>query len=80
MSINTLHNLRVADLDSALREMERVGRGGKYLVVDTYRNEQEKVNLLYWQLTCESFHDVENWEWIYRHCGYRGDWGFIFFE
>ena len=38
------------------------------------------MNLLYWQLTCESFYDVENWEWIYRQCGYRGDWGFIFFE
>ena len=50
------------------------------LVVESFRNERERMNLLYWQLTCESFHDVENWEWIFRQCGYSGDWGFIFFE
>jgi protein-L-isoaspartate(D-aspartate) O-methyltransferase len=49
-------------------------------MVESWRNERERMNLLYWQLTCESFHDVKNWEWIYRQCGYQGDWGFIFFE
>lgn len=80
ISINTLHNLRCFDLDRALREIERVGRGGKYLCVESYRNEEEKVNLLYWQLTCESFYAPEEWQWWFERCGYSGDHSFIYFE
>lgn len=80
LSINTLHNLRCFDLEKALREIERVGRGAKYVCVESYRNEVEKVNLLYWQLTCESFYGPEEWEWWFASCGYRGDHSFIFFE
>jgi SAM-dependent methyltransferase len=79
ISLNTLHNLQCFELDRALREIERVGRN-KYIVVESYRNEEEKANLLYWQLTCESFHRPEGWEWWFRQTGYRGDHGFIFFE
>ena len=79
ISLNTLHNLHCYDLDKALREMERVGKK-KYLVVESYRNEEEKANLLYWQLTCESFCTPEEWEWWFKQTGYTGDFSFIFFE
>jgi ubiquinone/menaquinone biosynthesis C-methylase UbiE len=80
ISITTLHNLQCFDLDAALREIERVSRGGKYIVVESYRNEEEKANLLYWQLTCESFYRPEAWEWWWKHTGYTGDYSFIYFE
>jgi protein-L-isoaspartate(D-aspartate) O-methyltransferase len=80
LSVNTLHNLRVAELDLALREIERVGRGPKYVVVDTFRNEQEKVNLMYWQLTCQCFYTPEDWEWWFRRTGYSGDHSYVWFE
>lgn len=79
-SINTFHNLRVFDLKCAVEEMERVGRGAKWLCVESYRNEREKMNLLYWQLTCASFYDTDEWKWLYQQWGYTGDCGFIFFE
>lgn len=79
-SINTLHNLYCFELDKALREIERVSKGNKYIVVESYRNEEEKANLLYWQLTCESFYTPEEWEWWFNHCGYSGDNSFIYFE
>jgi len=79
-SINTLHNLKVAELRAAIGEIERVGRGGKWICVESYRDEREKANLLYWQLTCMSFYMPDEWEWLYRQWGYRGDYGFIFFE
>lgn len=79
-SVNTLHNLHNYDLNQALREMERVGKNHKYLVVESYRNEEEKANLLYWQLTCESFCTPEEWQWWFEHCGYTGDHSFIYFE
>ncbi len=53
-SITTLHNLLLPDLMSALSEIMRVGKQHRYVTVEAYRNEREKVNLLYWQLTCRA--------------------------
>lgn len=80
ISITTLHNLQCFDLDRSLREIQRVSRQNKYVVVESYRNEEEKANLLYWQLTCESFYRPEAWEWWFQRTGYTGDWSFIYFE
>jgi protein-L-isoaspartate(D-aspartate) O-methyltransferase len=80
VSVTTLHNLHCFDLDKALREIERVGKESKYIVVESYRNEAEKVNLLYWQLTCESFYSPDEWQWWFDRCGYTGDHSFIYFE
>ena len=80
ISITTLHNLHAYDLDPALCEMERVGKNNKYLCVESYRNEQEKANLLYWQVTCEAFNTPQEWEWWFKHTGYSGDHSFIYFE
>lgn len=79
-SITTLHNLYLPDLWQALGELERVSRGGKYLCVEAYRNEREKVNLMYWQLTCRAFHTPAEWEWLFSRTGYTGDYSFIYFE
>jgi ubiquinone/menaquinone biosynthesis C-methylase UbiE len=79
-SINTLHNLYLYDLWSALREIERVGRGAKHITIEAYRSEREKVNLLYWQLTCRAFHTPREWEWLFEKTGYSGDYGCIYFE
>jgi protein-L-isoaspartate(D-aspartate) O-methyltransferase len=80
ISLNTLHNLRCPDLEKAFREIERVGRKNKFICVESYRNEEEKVNLLYWQLTCEGFYTPEEWQWWFDLTGYSGDHGFIYFE
>ena len=79
VSINTLHNLYSFDLEKALKEMERVGKN-KYLCVESYRNESEKTNLLYWQVTCEAFNTPEEWRWWFRKTNYNGDYSFIYFE
>ena len=62
ISINTLHNLYLSDLKKALEEIERVGRKHKYVVVEAYRNEVEKVNLMCWVLTGECFLEKREWE------------------
>jgi protein-L-isoaspartate(D-aspartate) O-methyltransferase len=80
VSINVVHNLRCYDLERALREIERVGRRHKYVCVESFRNEEERVNLLYWQLTCEAFHAPEEWTWWFERAGYTGDHSFIYFE
>jgi SAM-dependent methyltransferase len=80
ISINTFHNLRCPDLDRALREMQRVGRRHKYLCVESFRDQREKMNLLYWQVTCEQFLWPDEWRWWFDRCGYDGDYSFIYFE
>jgi ubiquinone/menaquinone biosynthesis C-methylase UbiE len=79
-SINTFHNLYNYDLFEALKEMQRVRRGPAWLCVESYRTEREKTNLLYWQLTCESFYTPAEWRWFFDIAGYTGDYGFVFFE
>ena len=80
ISITTLHNLHNYDLEAALKEFERVGNKNKYLCVESYRNEEEKANLLYWQLTCEAFCTPKEWDWWFQKTGYTGDHSFIYFE
>ena len=79
-SINTLHNLYNYELENALKEIERVGNKHKYICVEAYRTEEEKANLLYWQVTCESFCTPKEWEWWFKKTGYSGDHSFIYFE
>ena len=80
ISINTLHCLHTYDLFPALSEIERVGKKHKYICVESYRNEIEKANLLYWQVTCEAFNTPEEWHWWFQQTGYTGDHSFIYFE
>jgi ubiquinone/menaquinone biosynthesis C-methylase UbiE len=80
-SITTLHNLFLNDLWLALGEIARVSAGGhSHVTVEAYRTEREKVNLMYWQLTCRAFHTPQEWEWLFEKAGYTGDYGYIYFE
>jgi SAM-dependent methyltransferase len=79
ISLGCFHNLRVFELQTALREVQRVGKQG-YVMLESYRNEQEQFNLQCWALTCESFFDSAEWIWLYNHFGYTGDYEFIYFE
>ncbi len=78
ISFTTLHNLRVHELKTALKEMERVAKN-KFLVVESYRNEEELFNLQCWALTCESFFSPEEWIFLFDEFEYSGDYEFIFF-
>ncbi len=79
ISINTLHNLYNYQLDLALREIERVSKDSKYICVESYRTEEEKANLLYWQVTCESFCTPKEWKWWFKKTEYSGDYSLIYF-
>ncbi len=79
LSLGTFHNFKINELSVSLPEMERVAKKG-YLMLESFRNNQELFNLQCWALTAESFHSVDEWIWIYNHFGYYGDYEFIFFE
>jgi ubiquinone/menaquinone biosynthesis C-methylase UbiE len=79
ISLGCLHNLCLPELQTALGEVERVGKN-KYVMVESYRNEQELFNLQCWALTCESFFSKDSWMWLFNRFGYTGDYEFIYFE
>lgn len=79
ISLGCFHNLRIFELEKALKEFERVGKN-KYIMLESYRSEQELFNVQCWALTCESFFDEEEWVWLYKHFSYTGDYEFIYFE
>lgn len=79
ISLGCFHNLRVFELEKAIKEVQRVGKQA-YIMVESYRNERELFNLECWALTCESFFDREEWIWLYNLFGFKGDYEFIYFE
>jgi hypothetical protein len=64
----------------ALAESQWVGRRHRYVCVESFRTEEEKVNVLYWQLTCRCFFAPDEWLWWFERAGYQGDYSFIYFE
>ena len=53
ISLGTLAQPAIFELQTAVQEIERVGKH-KYIMVEGYRNELEQFNLECWALTAES--------------------------
>lgn len=79
LAMGSLHNLKNWERDSALKEIERVGKQ-KYLWVESYRNALEQFNLECWALTCWAFQTPEEWVYELTRNGYTGDYEFVYFE
>jgi len=78
LSLTTLHNLPIYEFKQAICEIERVAKAA-YIVLDSYRNEEELFNLQCWGLTCELFFRPDEWVWLFKEYGYSGDYEFIYF-
>jgi len=79
ISINTLHNLKIFDLEKAIKEINRVGKK-KYIAVESFKNDKQLFNLQCWALTCQTFFSYDEWKWLYKKCNYNGDYEFIYFD
>jgi len=78
ISINSIHNLPLERLKTALKEIQRVCRKDSYITIDAWRNELERENLFKWVLTAETMMHVDDWKKLFRETGYTGDyWWFI---
>ncbi len=80
ISINTIHNVGLYDVQESLREIERVAKvdGEKFITVDAWHTDEEKQRLLDWVLTAETYMSVEDWIKLFSEVGYSGDyWWFI---
>ena len=78
LSINTIHNLEIFNLENAIKEIQRVGKK-KLIIVESFRNEKELFNLQCWALTCQSFFSKKEWIWLFNRHKYHGNYEFIYF-
>lgn len=74
ISINTVHNLELEDCKQALREISRVSRGGSFITVDAFSNDEERERMMAWNLTAKTILSVEDWVSLFDEVGYEGDY------
>lgn len=73
VSINTIHNLPLEDCFRALKELERVSKKDKFIIVDAWRSEKEHQNMIRWVLTGLTCMSTLDWKELFRLAGYTGD-------
>ena len=74
ISINTIHNLEKDECAKSLREIERVSKKDKFIIVDAYKNDEEKKRMFAWNLTAKTILHVNEWKAFFRENGYTGDY------
>lgn len=73
LAINTIHNLPIEDCFKALREIERVSKKYKFLVVDAWSNEEERQRLMKWNLAAQTILSRKGWKELFQLANYTGD-------
>ena len=76
ISINTIHNLKEDECRKAIREIQRIGKNA-FIVVDSYRNEEEKERMLEWNMTGETIKSDKGWIEMFKEEGYTGDYSWF---
>jgi SAM-dependent methyltransferase len=74
VSINTAHNLERPRCVQAVRELERVSRRAKYLQVDSWLTEEQRLKFERWQLTALTYSDPDGWRNLLAEAGYTGEY------
>ena len=74
ISINTIHNLEKDGCGKSLREINRVSRKNKFIIVDAYRNDEEKKKMFAWNLTAKTIMHVNEWLKFFEENKYDGDY------
>ena len=74
-----IHNFKIYYAKKLLIELERIAKK-KYLMTESYKNENELFNLQCWALTCETFFSPDEWLWLFKEAKYTGDYELIYFR
>ena len=74
ISINTVHNLPLEECKQAIREIQRVSRRHSFLLVDAWRDDEERDRLQRWVVTCITMMHVDEWKKLFAEVGYTGDY------
>ncbi len=74
ISINTIHNLDKDGCAQSLKEICRVSKKYKFIIVDAYSNDEEKKRMYAWNLTAKTIMHEKNWINFFKENNYDGDY------
>lgn len=77
-AINAVHNLPLDECKQAIREIQRVARSNAFIVVDAWRNDEERERHYKWVVTCLTAMHVNDWKKLFKEVGYTGDYYWTF--
>lgn len=80
VSISTVSNLPLEGCKRAIREIERVSRGKSFITVHAWRTDQQRDNLMKWNLTAQTYMHVDEWAKLFLENGYTGDYHWFIAE
>lgn len=80
VSISTVSNLPLDGCRRAIREIERVARGKSFITVHAWKNEEQRENLMRWNLTAQTCMHVDDWARLFRELDYTGDYHWFIAE
>lgn len=73
ISINTIHNLDLSGCAKSLKEICRVSKKNKFIIVDAYQNDEEKERMYAWNLTAKTIMHRDEWKEFFKKNNYDGD-------
>ena len=73
ISINTIHNLELDGCAKSLKEICRVSKKNKFIIVDAYQNDEEKERMYAWNLTAKTIMHRNEWKEFFKKNNYDGD-------
>ncbi len=74
VSINTVHNLPLLECKKSIQEIQRVSKKHAFLVVDAWRDENERKRMMMWNLTALTYMHVDDWKKMFSEIGYSGNY------
>ena len=72
----SIYMLNFGDVLSALREIQRVGKGKSYITLGAYSTKEEKELFLEWTLLGTTVLHEDEWLEVFKETGYTGDYFF----
>jgi len=76
LAFASLYMLNLRGVMDALREIQRVGNGNSYVTLGAYRTTEERDLFLDWTVLGTTVLHVDEWQEVFKKCGYTGDYGF----
>lgn len=74
LGLSVIHNLPPDECKQALREIQRVTKKDVFVVVDAWRNEEERKRLKNWVITGKTNMHVDDWISVFEEENYTGDY------
>jgi hypothetical protein len=77
IAIGVIYPLALGDAISALKEIQRVGKGRSFITLGAYRSDEGERLFKMWTLLGSTIFHVDEWIEVLKEAGYTGDYAFV---